>query len=55
VLRAIVIDDGGEVVAEAELGVSGGAVTSFAQDADGELYLLDFGGAVWRIDPASGD
>jgi hypothetical protein len=35
-----------------DLGVSGEQVVSFARDADGELYLLDFGGAVHRIDPA---
>jgi glucose/arabinose dehydrogenase len=50
-LHAIVVEDG-EVVDEGELSVSGEAVVSFAQDADGELYLLDFGGVVRRIDPA---
>lgn len=50
-LRAIVVEDG-EVVDEGELSVSGDAVVSFAQDAAGELYLLDFGGAVHRLDPA---
>lgn len=50
-LRAIVVEDG-EVVDEGELNVSGDAVVSFAQDAAGELYLLDFGGAVYRLDPA---
>ena len=50
-LHALVVDDG-ELVEEAELSVSGEQVVSFARDADGELYLLDFGGAVHRIDPA---
>ena len=48
---ALVVEDG-EIVDEAELPVSGQQVVSFARDADGELYLLDFGGAVHRIDPA---
>lgn len=47
----LVVEDG-EVVDEAALDVAGEAVVSFAQDAAGELYLLDFGGAVSRIDPA---
>lgn len=50
-LYGIVVDDG-EVVDEAELSVGGDQIVSFAQDTDGELYLLDFGGAVRRIDPA---
>ncbi len=50
-VHALVVEDG-EVVDEAELGVAGESVVSFARDADGELYLLDFGGAVHRIDPA---
>ena len=50
-LHALVVEDG-ELLEEAELTVSGEQVVSFARDADGELYLLDFGGAVHRIDPA---
>ena len=50
-LHAIVVE-GGEVVGEADLEVGGEQIVSFAQDADGELYLLDFAGAVRRIDPA---
>jgi glucose/arabinose dehydrogenase len=50
-LHAIVVEDG-EVVDEADLSVSGEQVVSFARDADGELYLLDFGGTVHRLDPA---
>jgi glucose/arabinose dehydrogenase len=52
VLRAIVVDSDGAVTDEADLGVGGEAIISFAQDADGELYLLDASGTVWRIDPA---
>lgn len=53
---------GGELVALAEtdgaladvreLGVDGGLVSSFAEDRDGELYVLDLGGRVYRLDPA---
>ena len=50
-IRAIVVQDG-EVVDEANLGVNGGQVVSFVQDADGELYVLDLGGTVSRIDPS---
>ena len=50
-LHALVVEEG-ELVEEAELSVGGEQVVSFARDADGELYLLDFGGAVHRIDPA---
>jgi glucose/arabinose dehydrogenase len=51
-LRALVVSEDGTVVDEADLGVGGDAVVSFAQDAAGELYLLDAAGPVWRIDPA---
>ena len=50
-IRAIVVQDG-EVVDGTNLGVHGGQVVSFVQDADGELYVLDLGGTVSRIDPA---
>jgi glucose/arabinose dehydrogenase len=50
-VRAIVVEDG-EVVDEADLGLQGSQHVSFAQDADGELYVLDFDGTVSRIDPA---
>jgi glucose/arabinose dehydrogenase len=50
-IRAIVVQDG-EVIDEDNLAVNGGQVVSFVQDADGELYVLDLGGTVSRIDPA---
>ncbi len=30
-----------------------GAVSSFGVDADGEVYVVDYGGAVYRLEPAS--
>lgn len=50
-IRAIVVRDG-EVVDDANLGVNGGQVVSFVQDAAGELFALDLGGRVLRLDPA---
>ena len=46
------VHDRGEVTEQSGLGISGSRVVSFAQDALGELYLLDFAGSVHRIDPA---
>lgn len=42
-----------EVTGESDLGVSGGEVISFVQGGDGELYVLDLGGPVQRLDPAA--
>ena len=43
----------GAVGLERDLGVNGGAVSSFAEDANGELYVMDLSGdQVLRIDPA---
>jgi glucose/arabinose dehydrogenase len=50
-VRGLVVEDG-EVVAQGDLGISGSRVVSFAEDADGELYLLNLDGSVQRIDPA---
>jgi glucose/arabinose dehydrogenase len=50
-LRALSIENG-QVTAAGDLGVEGGRVVSFAQDATGELYMLALDGAVYRIDPA---
>jgi glucose/arabinose dehydrogenase len=50
-IRAIVVD-GGAVVDQGDLGIRGSQVVSFAQDGDGELYVLNLGGEVQRIDPA---
>jgi glucose/arabinose dehydrogenase len=51
-IRALAIDADGEEVDQADLGVDGGQVVSFGQDVDGELYVLDLGGTVYRLDPA---
>ncbi len=51
-IRGLVVDDDGEVVEQADLGVDGGAVVAFATDTRGEVYVLDLEGAVLRVDPA---
>lgn len=50
-VRGLKIEDG-KVTEETDLGVNGGEVVSFVQGGDNELYVLDLGGAVSRIDPA---
>ncbi|GHJ34578.1 sorbosone dehydrogenase family protein [Streptomyces sp. TS71-3] len=50
-IRTLKIEDG-KVTGEGDLGVSGGEVISFVQDGHGELYTLDLGGSISRIDPA---
>jgi glucose/arabinose dehydrogenase len=42
----------GKLVAERPLGVSGTALSSFGEDAKGELYVLSLSGTVYRIDRA---
>jgi glucose/arabinose dehydrogenase len=51
-VRGLVVRASGEVARQAGLGIDGGRVVSFVQDAEGELYVLDLGGRVSRIDPA---
>jgi glucose/arabinose dehydrogenase len=51
-VRAILVDADGQVVDEANLVGSGDSIVSFAEDADGELYVLDLSGTVSRIVPA---
>ncbi|MGW7352959.1 PQQ-dependent sugar dehydrogenase [Streptomyces sp. NPDC054784] len=51
-VRALQMEDG-KVVGESDLGVNGGEVVSFAQGPDKELYVLDIGGTISRIDPAA--
>ncbi|MFW6720872.1 PQQ-dependent sugar dehydrogenase [Streptomyces sp. MAR4 CNY-716] len=50
-VRALEVENG-EVVGESDLGVSGGEVISFVQGGDNELYVLDIGGPVQRLDAA---
>ncbi|MFI0977663.1 PQQ-dependent sugar dehydrogenase [Streptomyces sp. NPDC021093] len=50
-VRTLTIENG-KVTGQADLGVQGGEVVSFAQDGCGELYVLDIGGTISRIDPA---
>ncbi|MGH3681715.1 MAG: PQQ-dependent sugar dehydrogenase, partial [Natronosporangium sp.] len=51
-IRALDVDDGGELAGEINLGVHGGSVVAFAQGPDRELYVLDLAGPIYRIDPA---
>lgn len=50
-VRALQVENG-EVTGETDLGVSGGEVTSFVQGGDNELYVLDIGGPIQRLDAA---
>ncbi|WP_282703655.1 PQQ-dependent sugar dehydrogenase [Streptomyces sp. CC219B] len=50
-VRALRLDNG-EVTGVSDLGVDGGRVVSFVQSGDGELYVLNLAGGVFRIDPA---
>ncbi|MFD9424074.1 MULTISPECIES: sorbosone dehydrogenase family protein [unclassified Streptomyces] len=50
-VRALRMENG-EVTGVSDLGVNGGEVVSFVQGGNGELYVLDIGGTVSRIDPA---
>ncbi|MFC9859194.1 MULTISPECIES: PQQ-dependent sugar dehydrogenase [unclassified Streptomyces] len=50
-VRALQLENG-EVTGVSDLGVNGGEVVSFVQGGNGELYVLDIGGTVSRIDPA---
>ncbi|MEU7577287.1 PQQ-dependent sugar dehydrogenase [Streptomyces sp. NPDC041068] len=42
----------GKVTGVNDLGVNGGEVISFAQGGNGELYVFDIAGSVFRIEPA---
>ncbi|MFI8931443.1 PQQ-dependent sugar dehydrogenase [Streptomyces sp. NPDC053474] len=50
-LRTLKIENG-KVTGTSDLGVNGGEVVSFVQSRQGELYVLDLGGSIHRIDPA---
>lgn len=51
-LRTLRLKDG-KVTEVGDLGVGGGEVVSFAQGPHRELYVLDIGGSVYRVDPAA--
>lgn len=53
-LWALGIDEQGEVTGRADLGlgVPEGTLVSFAEDLDGELYVVSIAGPVFRLDPA---
>ncbi|KUF20346.1 PQQ-dependent sugar dehydrogenase [Streptomyces silvensis] len=50
-VRALKLKNG-KVTGVSDLQVSGGEVISFIQGSRNELYVLDIGGSVYRIDPA---
>ncbi|MCL8012888.1 PQQ-dependent sugar dehydrogenase [Streptomyces sp. AS02] len=50
-LRTLQMENG-KVTGVGDLAVDGGSVVSFVQGGDGELYVLDLGGRVSRVDPA---
>jgi glucose/arabinose dehydrogenase len=52
-IRALELDSAGQVAADTNLGVNGRNVVAFAQGPDLELYVLDLGGGIYRLDPAA--
>ncbi len=48
-IRGLVVDAGGQIVEQAELGIDGGRVVAFVVDPDGEVLVLDLDGAIRRI------
>jgi glucose/arabinose dehydrogenase len=50
-IRALV-QQGGQVADQRDLGIKGNQVTAFGQDQNGELYVLSQGDGLQRIDPA---
>ncbi|MFP4235569.1 MAG: PQQ-dependent sugar dehydrogenase [Nitriliruptoraceae bacterium] len=52
VVRGLVVDEAGELVEQASLGVDGGQVVAFVVDPEGEVLVLDLEGAVRRLVPA---
>jgi glucose/arabinose dehydrogenase len=51
-IRALRVDDQGNVVLERALGVSLPGPTTFGEDGDGELYVASGSEGIFRIDPA---
>ncbi|HSM04658.1 MAG TPA: PQQ-dependent sugar dehydrogenase [Longimicrobiales bacterium] len=52
-VRALAHDDG-EVTDETTLLTGLNRITSFGEDGDGELYVMEIAGRVWRMVPADG-
>jgi glucose/arabinose dehydrogenase len=50
-LRGVVVQDG-RVAQDRILPVSGGSVSGFGEDNDGELYVVSDQGEIYRVDPA---
>jgi glucose/arabinose dehydrogenase len=50
-IRALV-ERGGKVTGQRDLGITGNQVTAFGEDQNGELYVLSQGDGLQRIDPA---
>ena len=51
-ISAIKVENG-RVVGQRDLGVTLRSVSSFGQDADGELYVLSLTNGLYRVDPAA--
>jgi glucose/arabinose dehydrogenase len=51
-IRALVLDEDGDVVQERDLGIDVNGPTTFGEDGDGELYVLSSSGGVQRLDAA---
>ncbi|MFO7962210.1 MAG: PQQ-dependent sugar dehydrogenase [Nitriliruptoraceae bacterium] len=49
-VRGLLVDADGQVAEQADLGVDGGQVVAFVTDADGEVYVLDLGGSIRRLE-----
>ena len=47
-----ILEAAGRMLSVKPLGLSAPGLTSFGQDANGELYALSLSGAIFRIDPA---
>jgi glucose/arabinose dehydrogenase len=50
-IRALV-QQGGRITDQRDLGIEGNSVTAFGEDQNGELYVLSKGAGLQRIDPA---
>jgi glucose/arabinose dehydrogenase len=51
-VRALRLDMTGAVATERDLGIQAPSLSSFGQDANGELYVLSLSDGLFRVDPA---